>query len=145
MNARPLLTIACLGVVLSAVACKGAKKNEPAVVEKTGTSTITSSELRQSVDDASQSMAFAHCEREMSCSGLNSWTLQANKDECVARLKTETSKELSAESCPRGIDHANLVNCLAAIERTGCGDPIGGLIELQDCKKDKLCISANAP
>jgi hypothetical protein len=140
-----VLAIACLGVVLSAVACKGAKKSEPPVVEKTGTSTLTSSEIRQSVDDASQRMAFARCERELSCSGLTSWTLQANKDECVARAKVEASKELSPDSCPRGIDSANLVNCLAAIERGGCGDPIGRLMQLEDCKQSKLCISANAP
>lgn len=141
MIRRSVFLGACLVVgVLAAPACK--RKTEGA--EKPGTAVLTSSALRESIEDASRRVSFARCEKEMACSGLTRWTRDTNEAECIDRVKVETMKEVNVQACPRGIDHERLVDCVAAIERMGCDDPVGRLMELEDCRQRRLCVSAPA-
>jgi hypothetical protein len=145
MNARRIAVAAAVSVFLLVVfGCKSGRKAQPGEAgeaEKAGTTMLTSSALRQSVEDASQRLATARCEQEMACSDLTSWTRDTNKAECVDRVKAETAKELSPDACPAGIGSEGLIHCVAAIERTGCGDPVARLMTLEDCKTSKLCVA----
>lgn len=144
MNRR-VVVVACVGTALSMMgACKSKKTEEG---EKAGTSMVTSSELRQSIDDASERIAKARCEKEVNCSPHHNpdWSDEANKTACHDRVKAESTRELTNDACPHGINQDRLIRCVAAIEQTGCDDPVGRLMTLEDCKKAKLCMSTTAP
>ena len=136
LSARRLVLIACLGAdVVGVCDCKRARKEE-----KPAMTTLTSAALRDSVEDASQRVASARCAQEVSCAHLTGWTREANMTACLDRVKVETARELGPEVCSRGIDHDRLIDCVAAIERTSCDDPVSRLMQLEDCRKNKLCI-----
>lgn len=136
MERRLVVASACLSIGLLVV-CGCKRKAEPG--EQAGTSTVTSAAIRNAADDAIQRVAFARCQQELSCSNLTSWTLADNQKTCIERVKADTARELSPQACPKGIDHDRLVDCVAAIERTGCDDPVARLMQLEDCKKSRLC------
>jgi hypothetical protein len=140
MDRLRVFSNACLAAGLVLVCgCKSARKAEPG--EQAGTSTVTSAAIRHSVDDASQRVATARCDQELACAhDLGSAKREADKTECLDRVKSETAKELSPEACPKGIDHDRLVHCVGAMEQVGCDDPVSRLMQLEDCRKSRLCI-----
>lgn len=140
MNRRSV--VVSVVAITALVAAHGCKRKAD---EKAGTAVLTSSALRESIDDASRRVSFARCEKEMACAGLTSWTRDTNEAECIDRVKVETTKEVNAEACPHGIDHERLIDCVAAIERMGCDDPVGRLMELEDCRQRRLCVSGRSP
>ncbi|HVH43248.1 MAG TPA: DUF6184 family natural product biosynthesis lipoprotein [Labilithrix sp.] len=136
--ARPLVLTACAAVGLLVLCdCKRSRERDERS-NAAGTTTVTSAELRDSVEAASHRLATARCEQEVSCAGLTRWTREANMTACLGRVKVETAKEL--EVCPRGIDQGGVVDCIAAIQRTSCDDPVSRLMQLEDCRTSKLCI-----
>ena len=139
---RRVLSIACVGLgLLAAAGCKRERAHDGGA----GSTTTRSAEGRLMAESATTRLADARCHRELDCAHVRAGQGPATLEGCRSRISSELSKSLNPEACPRGIDQAQLVQCVAALEHSSCVDPIGALIEYEDCKTSKLCLAGEGP
>jgi hypothetical protein len=55
------------------------------------------------------------------------------------QIRASTMNDLNADSCPRGIDRAQLDVCLTAIDNEMCNQPLDTLSRVDKCRTSALC------
>jgi hypothetical protein len=135
MRPRRFITLACVAIALSVtVGCKR-DRGTPAV----GTTTTSSAEVRKMTEDAVERIASAHCMREVACDHVGRSLHHASIERCYDLETAQSTKLLTPERCPHGVDQGQLVDCIAATENASCLDPIGTIERVEECKLSKLC------
>ena len=104
---------------------------------RVGTASVTSAFVRSSIDAAGIRIAFAHCDQEMSCD--HSSTANSNVQTCRDLVQAETTERLDEKSCPSCVNTSKLDDCVGAVQRTSCYDPIGIYERIMSCRASKLC------
>ena len=144
MTNRRVISIAGSGVCLLAVliaasGCKsdrtGRDRHEPV-----GKTTVTGTDVRPMLQSVSDRLTSARCDRAIECHQVGPSQLHVNLQACQEFYKTKIAEELNPEKCPYGVDEGRVVKCIAATEHTGCDDPVGALMRVEDCRADKLCL-----
>jgi hypothetical protein len=124
------ISIAATGLL---VACGGAKQ-EPAV---SGTGVVSAQRADSAVVDK---LASARCDREQSCNNVGGGQKYASRDVCMDQMRGSLANELNAYDCPRGIDEAQLGECMTAIRNEECGHPIDTISRMAKCRTSALCM-----
>lgn len=93
-------------------------------------------------ESAIERMARARCGREVACDHVGAGRRHASIETCRSLNQSESAKELNPEACPGGIDQAQLVRCIGAIEEASCLDPVAAIVRVEDCRTNKLCVKS---
>ncbi|MBX3197123.1 MAG: hypothetical protein KF894_03115 [Labilithrix sp.] len=130
--------------MLASTACKRdrAADERASSASKTTTSSADVATLAQA---ASERIADARCRRAVACQEVGPARRHESFETCRGLYASEVLREVGPSACPRGLDESQVSRCAAAIERTGCLDPVGVLERLEDCRASKICLSAAAP
>lgn len=94
-----------------------------------------------SVQAAVQSIVASRCSREARCNNIGTDHKYKSLAECKAKLGEERKDDLDLAECPRGIDKKELDECLAAIQKEDCNNPLDKLSRLAACRSSDLCLS----
>lgn len=138
-----LRTAVALGLAgaFSLLAIAGCKKERSKRADRSaeGTAAETSAAVRKMIDTATERIVEARCERDAVCDPVRYSQRAEQLETCRGLMRAETVKELNPAECPGGVDEVAVARCVAAIEQTGCIDPVGAVMRLGDCGKDELC------
>ena len=105
--------------------------------EKTGTTTITGASIASNT--AIDRVVASRCEREMVCKHVGADKKYASAQACSEKLHADMKDDLNAKECPRGVDQKQLNECLDAIHKEDCGNPIDVVSRLAQCRTGGLC------
>jgi len=83
----------------------------------------------------------SRCSREAVCNNIGAKHKYATMAECKTKLSDEKSDDLNFKDCPRGIDKKELDECLTAIKKEDCNNPLDSLSRLAACRSSDLCLS----
>lgn len=132
----------CAFVIISS-GCKRDRSREGAAA--TGMTTTTSAEVHQMTRAAVARMAGARCQREVACDHVGPGQRHESLQACQTLNRSETGQALDPDACPRGIDQAQLSDCIAAIESASCLDPISAIVRVEECRASRLCLRGEGP
>lgn len=113
--------------------------------ERTGSTTITGAHIGLANDASVQKIVAARCAREATCSNVGPNKRYVNKDVCTQKVRTDMKEDLNAKECPHGIDEKELNECLEAIQKEDCNNPIDIIGRLAACRTGDLCLKTSAP
>ncbi len=117
------------------VACGGSNTNqEPAV---SGTGVMSAQKVDSSVVDK---LSAARCDREQSCSNVGAGQKYASRTVCMDQMRGGLANDLNAYECPRGIDEAQLGDCVTAIRAEECSHPFDTISRMEKCRTGALCM-----
>ena len=88
---------------------------------------------------ASEVIAEARCERELSCNNIGVDKRYVSLDDCLTRVWTAGQGDLVESDCPNGLDPAQLETCLTEIRVLECGVHLDSLELLPACAASQLC------
>jgi hypothetical protein len=92
-------------------------------------------------DDATiERMVMARCTHEQSCGNVGVGQRYGAPDVCVEHMRGSIVDDLTATSCPYGIDRIALEDCLTAIDAEGCADGVATTHRARKCRADVLCV-----
>ncbi|MGC4069061.1 MAG: DUF6184 family natural product biosynthesis lipoprotein [Polyangiaceae bacterium] len=63
----------------------------------------------------------------------------SSSTDCLARVREEWRDDLNTRECPKGINRAELDECLAKIRAEECGNPFDTLSRLTECTAGQIC------
>lgn len=86
-------------------------------------------------------IAESRCSREARCNNIGAKHKYASVAECTTKLSDEKTDDLNLKDCPRGIDKKELDECLTAIKKEDCNNPLDSLSRLAACRSSDLCLS----
>jgi hypothetical protein len=89
--------------------------------------------------EASERLARARCDREMTCNRIGRGRAWASEEQCMVRQRERVGDAVGALSCPRGFDHVQLAACLDAVRGQACSDRRGDIDTLPECLASALC------
>jgi Family of unknown function (DUF6184) len=143
-------SLASLGCVVVLVACSPDSDEDPAEAfdDRLQAGDTTSSSARAGTvtnEDAVNDIVSALCAREVDCRHVGPNKRYPNRETCVAMVRDDLKGELSAKECPRGIARAALNECLEAIRKEDCTDPLEAIGGLAACRTDELCLEIDTP
>ncbi|AKU94697.1 hypothetical protein AKJ09_01361 [Labilithrix luteola] len=139
-----VLVVASMGSLALSACGRGQGGHPGAQQEGVGAATITSADLKSSVESAAMRIAEAHCSQAETCTRqVSSHYAQENAQVCRSNMFTETMDRLDAKTCPLGVNEAKLPDCLAAMQGAGCLDPIDMYTRYAECKASALCFKPN--
>jgi hypothetical protein len=84
-------------------------------------------------------ITLARCEREARCNNIGHERRFESREDCHDRLSDRAYEFLGPAECPKGIDPAQLNECLQAIQDEGCGNVIDSIERVAVCRIDSLC------
>jgi hypothetical protein len=84
----------------------------------------------------------SRCSREARCKNIGAKHKYATMAECTTKLAEEKSDDLNFKDCPRGIDKKELDECVTAIKKEDCNNPLDSLNRLTACRSSDLCLSS---
>lgn len=105
----------------------------------TGTTTLTGATVINN-QSAIDQVVLARCAREDACKAVGPDKRVGTEDSCVQKLKTDMKTDLNVNECPRGIDQKELTECLDAIKKEDCSNPLDALSRLAACRTSELCL-----
>jgi len=85
-------------------------------------------------------IADARCDHEQKCNSVGQGQKYASLDDCKQKLASDTSKDLNAMSCPRGLDQDALNRCVNAIHNEQCSVSLDTLSRMADCRTGAICM-----
>lgn len=149
-TARCLMLACVTGGLVAAVGCHreperttgdttSTTKTEERYREPTGTTTITGASIANAT--AIDRVVAARCEREATCKNVGSDKKYSSAQACSDKIRSDMKDDLNAKDCPRGVDKKELNDCLAAIHKEECHNPLDVIGRLNDCRTGKLCKS----
>lgn len=110
--------------------------------EKTGSTTITGANVGAVANDlAVQRIVAARCAREAACNNVGSDKHFVSHDVCVQEIRDKMRNDLKASECPKGIDAKELDDCMEAIHKESCNNPIDVISRLAACRTSGLCLT----
>jgi hypothetical protein len=111
-----------------------------------GTTTVTGANVGAVANDSAITrIVGARCERETSCRNVGADKRFASGDVCRQKLRAEMRDDLNANDCPKGIDAKELNECLEAIHKEDCNNPIDAISRVAACRTSDLCLKTDAP
>jgi hypothetical protein len=138
MRTHRFVTLTCVAIALSAtIGTIGCKRDRRTAA--VGVTTTSSADVRKMTEDAIERVASAYCLREVACDHVGRSMRHASIERCYDLETAESTKLLTPERCPRGIDQGQLVDCIEATENASCLDPLGTIERVEECKLSKLC------
>lgn len=109
---------------------------------RVSTTTVTSASQPDSVTPelAVQSIADAHCARELSCGNVGAALMWGTLDGCTSDVRRVTGAVFADADCPR-IDGRAMSECIVAIRDRACTVPSDSVATLGACRRSPLCQS----
>jgi hypothetical protein len=90
---------------------------------------------------AVQAIAQSRCSRELRCNNIGADHKYKTVAECTTKISADREQNLNVWDCPRGIDKKELDECLEAVMKEDCGNPLEALSRLAACRSSDLCLS----
>ncbi len=127
------------------VACGGQSSQNP---PSAATSAVPGSAIPPGVTAAQNAfdqkaverIADARCDHEQKCNNVGKGQTYASREECKQKLVSDTSNDLNATSCPKGLDQDALNRCVNAINNEGCSVSLDTLSRMADCRSGAICM-----
>ena len=88
---------------------------------------------------ASARIAHALCNQRQRCREIGPSQRWETHPACMSDVLGRRAGALDAESCPGGIDEAELAECIRAIEDEDCGDLTESLERVVACRTSDIC------
>lgn len=111
-----------------------------------GTTTVTGANVGVVQNNtAIERIVAARCEREATCNNVGSDKHYASRDVCTRDIRNDMRDDLNAKDCPAGIDQKELNECLQAIQKESCGNPLETISRLAACRTGDMCLKTGAP
>jgi len=96
---------------------------------------------QNAVDQKSvERIADARCDHEQKCNNIGPKQTYASREDCKQKLLSDTSSDLNAKSCPRGLDQDALNRCVNAINNEQCSVSLDTLSRMADCRSGAICM-----
>lgn len=146
LTTRHYLSTACVAVGLLAVLGCDRDRGRGVTTrteEQTGTATVTGAQVANTA--AIDRVVAARCERESSCRNIGPDKQHATPQACTDKLRADMKDDLNTRDCPAGIDQKELNECLEAIRKEDCNNPIDTIGRLAACRTSDLCLKTGAP
>ncbi|MBX3207259.1 MAG: hypothetical protein KF764_19585 [Labilithrix sp.] len=162
LSLRHLVSVACVGAgILAAVGCNRDRADRERTVgqdrtpvtgedrptgerEPRGVTTVTGAGVLGNTA-AIERIVAARCQREAGCKNIGAEKKHVSEQACVQKLKADMKDDLGTNECPRGIDNKELNDCLSAIHKEECNNPIDSISRLAACRSSELCLKSAAP
>lgn len=90
---------------------------------------------------ASDRIVAARCDRELACKNVGDGKHFTTRDACTKEIGTKLKDDLRPAECPNGVDAKHLDDCLTAIHKEDCGNPIDAIGRISACNTSGLCLS----
>jgi hypothetical protein len=104
-----------------------------------GTTTLTQA-VFTTKESAVDRITAARCAREVTCSNIGPDKHFTTSDRCVTEMKEHLNADLGPVDCPDGIDAKQVDECLDAIRKESCSNPISTVQRLAECRTASLCV-----
>jgi hypothetical protein len=85
-------------------------------------------------------IASGRCDREEKCAGIGEGRTFSSRRSCVIHLREDALSELTAGTCPGGVDRPRLDACLAGIQDEPCDVVTERLSLVPACRRSSLCL-----
>lgn len=129
--------------LLAMVACNrdqsGSAGKDPDQQDRSGAATLTSASFTTK-ESAVDRITAARCAREVTCSNIGADKHFATNDKCVSEVKSRLDADLGPNDCPDGIDAKQVDECLDAIRKESCTNPMSTVARLAECRTSSLCV-----
>jgi hypothetical protein len=138
MNHIHIIRMVCGASLVSTgllVACGGSDANTQP--EYPGTGVTNAQRVDSSVANR---LAEARCDREQTCNNVGAGQKYTSRAVCIDQMRGSLANDLNAYECPRGIDDAQLHECMTAIRTEECGHPFDTLSRMEKCRTGALCM-----
>jgi hypothetical protein len=112
--------------------------------DRAGTTTLTGASWIAN-EAAVDRLVASRCAREVSCSNVGADKHFTDGETCVREVRKKTLESLGTSECPSGIDGRELDECLDAIRKESCTNPIDTVGRLAACRTNKLCLKTEMP
>jgi hypothetical protein len=126
---------------LCVVAAVGCKKEQRENTER-GTATVTGAHVGVANEAALDRIVAARCVRESTCNNVGADKHYTSQSVCMQKIRSDMRDDLSSKDCPRGIDQKGLNDCLDAIKKEDCNNPIDMIGRLAACRTSELCMKS---
>lgn len=124
---------------LAVVACRDRRNDD-----RTDTTTVTGAHYAAiSNDTAINKLVTARCAREAACNNVGSDKRYVDHEVCMKELNAKVRDDLKASECPKGIDGKELDECIQAIHKEDCNNPIDTISRLAACRSSDLCLKTS--
>ena len=154
MNACKVLPVALVGMI-AVVGCD----HDKSVTVDHGTSsttvtagndgvsktTVTGANVGLNNASAISKIVGSRCAREQACNNVGVDKHYTNGLACTQKVSADMKDDLNAKDCPYGIDAKELNECLDAIQKEQCNNPIDSLSRIAACRTSDLCLKTAAP
>jgi hypothetical protein len=122
-------------VIAAGLLCACGASNQESAVPETG---VTNAQRSDSA--VVGKVSRARCDREETCNNIGAGQRYASREVCMDQLRGGLANDLNADQCPRGIDEAQLDQCLSAIRGEACNHPLDTLSRIEKCRSSALCL-----
>ncbi len=82
----------------------------------------------------------ATCEREQSCGSVGPGAYFHSRAECAESIRVRTLRGLNPQSCPGGVDHGVLDECIESLRAGECGAAGDTVVRASRCDASDLCL-----
>jgi hypothetical protein len=89
-------------------------------------------------EQAIETLSATRCDREAECNNIGNGPF-ADKEQCRYSGHIGLDRVLGHDSCPNGVDKAQLDACVAVLHLMVCHNPLGPLNSFPECEIHKLC------
>jgi hypothetical protein len=114
--------------------------------DRSGTTTVTGANVGSIANDqAINRIVAARCAREATCNNIGVDKRFTDRNVCSQKLQNDMRDDLSTGDCPRGVDQKELNECLEAIQKEDCNNPIDAISRLAACRTSDLCLKTDMP
>lgn len=146
MNTRSILPLALTFAGLTLAA--GCNRHEERTNERTtevGHTTTTGANLASVGNDIAVGRIVAsRCAREAACNNVGVDKKYQNTAGCTAKIRTDMKDDLNAKDCPYGVDQKELNECLEAIRKEECNNPLDTISRLGACRTSDMCLKTSS-
>jgi hypothetical protein len=88
---------------------------------------------------AAASLTQSRCSREQRCENIGPGKKYSSFADCEAEIGNDWRQDLNARECTRGVDQAQLDECLAEVRNEDCGNPFDSLGRIAACTQAQIC------
>ena len=137
---RVSLGLGFFAVIMAACSRNPSGANpDPDQQDRSGSATLTSASFTTK-DSAVDRITAARCAREVTCSNIGPDRHFTTGDKCVSEVKARLDSDLGPNDCPDGIDAKQVDECLDAIRKESCTNPMSTVARLAECRTSSLCV-----
>jgi Family of unknown function (DUF6184) len=135
-----VMSASWVAVLLFACGGQNAQSNPNAAVPGTEPPSGVTAAQNTADQQTIERLADVRCAHEQKCNNVGKGQKYASLDVCKQQLASDTSNDLNATSCPRGLDQDALNRCMSAVDKEPCSVSLDTLTRLVDCRTGALCM-----